>query len=147
MQLLPYKDSDAREVVEMWRTSFEYGVGIKDPHPIEEQLNFLVEQLVPQHQVTVGREGSKIVGFMASPPDSVSQLYVGVQSIGRGIGSHLLALAKQRSSGSLWLYTFARNVNARRFYEKHGFREVERESQNMFKLEAIKYVWSRAIAA
>lgn len=59
------------------------------------------------------------------------------------MGSHFLRLAKSKSIGSLWLCTFARNVSARRFYEHQGFKEVERESENMYKIEAIKYKWLR----
>ena len=42
---------------------------------------------------------------------------------------------------------FAQNTNARRFYERQGFVEVERESENMWKLEAIKYKWVRQKSA
>jgi ribosomal protein S18 acetylase RimI-like enzyme len=134
-------------VVELWRASFEHGVGIKDHHPIEEQLAHFVEQVVPNNSVSIALEGQDVVGFMASTPEFISQLYVRVASIGQGIGKRLLQLAKSQSSGSLWLYTFAQNRNARGFYEHHGFFEVERESENMWKLEAIKYVWRRAESA
>lgn len=135
------------EVVRMWRASFEHGVGITDHHPIEDQRKFFVDEIVPSYTVRVAVDGAVIVGVMATKPESVELLYVRVQSIGQGIGSRLLALAKQESCGSLWLYTFAGNANARRFYERHGFQEVERESENMWKLEAIKYRWVRGASA
>jgi ribosomal protein S18 acetylase RimI-like enzyme len=93
-----------------------------------------------------GGAPAPIVVFMASTPQSVVQLFVRVGEHGRGIGTRLLELAKAESQGSLWLYTFARNVAACRFYERHGFRETERErpAENMYRLEAIKYVWERA---
>ncbi|MBL8339904.1 MAG: GNAT family N-acetyltransferase [Rubrivivax sp.] len=82
---------------------------------------------------------------MATTPHTVAQLYVGVGEIGQGIGARLLALAKAESAGSLHLYAFARNVAACRFYERHGFREVERQSpsENMYRLQAIRYLWQR----
>lgn len=135
------------EVVRMWRASFEHGVGIADHHPIEDQRRFFVEEVVPNYKVRVALVGAVIVGVVATTPESVELLYVRVQDIGQGIGSRLLAQAKLESSGSLWLYTFACNANARRFYERHGFREVERESENMWKLEAIKYRWVRVASA
>ena len=58
-------------------------------------------------------------------------------------GSQFPRLAKSKSIGSLWLYTFARNVNASRFYEHHGFKEVGEKSENMHKIETIKYRWLR----
>jgi ribosomal protein S18 acetylase RimI-like enzyme len=138
-----YDAAMADRVVRLWRSSFEHGVGIVDPHPLEQQRRALVDEVVPQHRVRVACRGREIVGFLASRPEVVGHLYVAVDCIGQGIGSHLLALAKAESAGSLWLFTFARNHRARRFYERQGFREVERESQNMFRLEAIRYRWER----
>ena len=143
MRIAAYEPDDAQELVAMWRASFEHGVGITDHHPLEDQLKFFLEQVVPNNRVRVAKDHTIIVGFMASRSDSLSHLYVRVQNVGQGIGTQLLNLAKKESSGSLWLYTFAQNQNARRFYQKHGFREVERESENMWKREAIKHVWVR----
>ena len=144
MHILPYEPADAIELVNMWRASFEHGVGIKDPNAIEGQISYFRNQVVMENQVRVVKDKNSIVAFLAFNSDSVSQLYVRVQNIGRGLGSRLLGIAKTESNGSLWLYTFAQNSNARRFYEKHGFLEVERESENMYKLEAIKYQWLRS---
>lgn len=143
MRVCDYEPHQSRAVVQLCRASFEHGVGIKDPHPIEEQHAHFVEQVVPCSKVRVALAGTEVVAFMASTPQSISQLYVAVANIGQGIGSVLVELAKSESEGSLWLYTFAQNTNARRFYERHGFVEKERESENMWKLEAIKYCWSR----
>ncbi len=147
MELVAYDPSDAVELVAMWRASFEHGMGIRDPNPIEGQLAFFLTEVVPQNRVRVVKHGGRVVAFSASTPESVTQLFVQVQHIGQGIGSWLIGLAKSDSSGSLWLYTFTQNHNARRFYGHHGFEEVERESENMYKLEAIKYVWARERAA
>lgn len=144
MQIADYEAKDSRAVVALWRASFEHGVGIQDPHPIEAQHKHLVEQVVPNHRVRVVFDGPDVVAFMASTPASIAQLYVAVDRIGQGVGSSLMAIAKSESAGSLWLYTFTRNANARRFYERHGFVETERESENMWKTEAIRYVWQRA---
>lgn len=139
-----FRAEDAGQVVALWRASFEHGVGIVDHHPIEAQRAALEREVVPRHGVRVATvPDGAIVAFIASTPETVAQLYVRVDCLRRGIGSRLLRLAQSESSGSLWLYTFARNADARRFYERHGFVEVERESQNMWKIEAIKYVWTR----
>jgi hypothetical protein len=54
----------------------------------------------------------------------IDQLYVLPASQGRGIGTALLQIA-QRQSGQLCLWTFQRNNNARRFYERHHFKLVK----------------------
>lgn len=138
---------DPREVmglVRMWRDSFEFGVGITDPHPIEEQVAFLLERLAPANTMRVAKSDGHIVGFSATTPESVGALYVRVDRIGQGIGSELLRLAKADSCGSLWLHTFARNARARRFYERHGFVAVAHGFEPEWQLEDVRYEWSRS---
>ena len=146
MRFEPFDPADALSLVHMWRASFEFGVGIKDPHPIEEQVAFLFGQLVPNNRLIVAKEGEAIVGFCASNPQSVAALYVRVENIGQGIGTELLRRAQAESSGRLWLYTFAQNRRARRFYEHHGFVAAAHGFENMWQLEDIRYEWSRAEA-
>jgi ribosomal protein S18 acetylase RimI-like enzyme len=142
-----FNPSYADALVRMWRASFEQGVGLVDPHSIEEQVEFLLGKVVPSNRVRLAWQGSKLVGFMASTPESVSQLYVHVEHIGQGIGSKLLGLAQAESSGSLWLFTFARNHRACRFYEGHGFSVAARGFEPFWQLEDIKFVWSAPGAA
>jgi ribosomal protein S18 acetylase RimI-like enzyme len=144
MRIEDFQPRQARELVELWRRSFEHGVGITDPNPLEEQLAYFRSTILPGNRVRVALRESALVGFIASTPQSIACLYVAVPHIGRGIGSRLLSLAKSESSGSLWLYTFAQNSNARAFYERRGFIDVGHGFENMWKLEDVKYVWSRA---
>lgn len=123
------RDQDTKELVAIWRASFEWGVDVTDPHPVAEQTAYLLDHVAPSHRVVVAHDDSGIVGFLASTDDSVGQLYVRVDRIGRGIGSRLLNLAKQQSSGHLWLYTFACNHRALTFYTRHGFAEVAGSSR------------------
>jgi ribosomal protein S18 acetylase RimI-like enzyme len=138
-----FRSADTDALVRMWRASFEHGVGITDPHTLEEQTEYLRAEVMPANQVRVAKEGESIVGFLASNRESIAQLHVRVQDIGRGIGSLLLRLAQSESSGSLWLFTFTRNVRACRFYEHHGFVAVARGFEPIWKLDDIKYQWIR----
>jgi ribosomal protein S18 acetylase RimI-like enzyme len=132
---------DARELVRMWRESFEYGVGIVDPHPLEDQERYLMSEVVPCNAVRVALLDGRLVGFVAATPASVSQLYVRCGFHHRGIGSALLQWAKDQSNGSLWLYTFARNRGACAFYERHGFRVAARGYEPHWGLEDVRYEW------
>ena len=121
LRSVPFEATLADALVPMWREAFEHGVGIVDPNPIEAQRAYLLEQVLPAHEVTVVLEGDTLVGFLACTAESVGQLHVRVGWHGRGIGRALLRRAMDASAGSLWLYTFARNQRARRFYERNGF--------------------------
>lgn len=140
--LIDYDASHLEPLVRLWREAFEFGVGITDPHPLSEQRDYFVAQVLPAHRTTLALIDSQLVGFIAASATSVAQLHVKVGLHRQGIGSVLLALAKARSLGSLWLYTFARNANACAFYEKHGFVVVARGFEPEWRLEDVKYSWS-----
>jgi len=142
--IVPFEPTHTEDLVRMWHASFEHGVGIVDPHPIESRRAYFLREVVPGTTVRVAQSGGAVVGFMASTPESIAHLYVKVEHIGQGIGTQLLALAKQSSAGSLGLFAFSRNHQACRFYQRHGFVEVGRESENMYRIEAIQYLWRRA---
>ncbi|WP_375172692.1 GNAT family N-acetyltransferase [Pseudooceanicola sp.] len=81
-------------------------------------------QLIENGLVWVADDGH-VRGFMAREDDYIHALYVARGARGHGIGAQLLAHA-QDARARLELYTFVANVGARRFYGRHGFREVER---------------------
>ena len=132
------------ELVQMWREAFEFGVGVKDPHPIEEQLAYLHEQVLPMNMVYLAWVGSKLAGFIACTQEYVTQLHVRVELHRQGIGSRLLSLAKSASTGSLWLFTFQQNLVARQFYEHHGFKPVLFGFEPNWQLADVKYHWVSA---
>ena len=104
-----FQPAQLDELIAMWRASFEAGVGISDPHPVAEQRQYFLTTVLPRNEVRVALAGDQIVGFVAASAESVAQLHVRVGWHRQGIGTLLLDGAKQRSCGSLWLYTFARN--------------------------------------
>ena len=140
--LVDYEEAYLDRLVRLWREAFEFGVGVTDPHPLAEQRDYFVSTVLPAHRVTLALLEERLVGFVAASPESVGQLHVQVGLHRQGIGSRLLDLAKERSSGSLWLYAFARNGRACRFYEKHGFVVVARGFEPTWQLEDVKYHWS-----
>jgi hypothetical protein len=101
-------------LVRLWRASFEHGVGVVDPHPIEQQTAFFVDRVLLEHTVSVALDGDALVGFIAIGAKSVNPLCVRVDHIGRGIGARLLQLAKDNPAGRLWLHSVARSAAARR---------------------------------
>jgi ribosomal protein S18 acetylase RimI-like enzyme len=141
LRLVPFEPSMADELVRLWRTAFEYGVGVLDPNPIEAQRAYFFDRVLLEHRVQVAMQGQRMVGFVASNAESVSQLHVRVGCHGRGIGRALLGAAKAGSGGSLWLYTFACNARARRFYEQHGFVPIAFGFEPVWQLDDVKYRW------
>jgi GNAT superfamily N-acetyltransferase len=138
-----YLPNHADELVRMWRASFDHGVRVKDPHAIEEQLAYLREEVLPAHMLHLAWQDGTLVGFVAANAESVAPLHARVGHHRRGIGSHLLSLAKGESAGGLWLFTFQRKLIARRFYGRHGFVAMEYGFEPMWQLADVKYIWRR----
>jgi len=141
--IVDYSRRYGLELVKMWRESFEQAVRVIDPHPLTQQLRYLEIQVAAVNHVRVALDkSSKVIAFMATTPDTISQLYVHVNHQNRGVGSMLVNIAKKHSCGRLHLFTFAANENAQRFYERHGFNIVARGFEEAWQLDDIEYEWS-----
>ena len=143
VRLVEFREGHLDELVPLWRASFERGVGIVDPHPIADQIAYFRREVLPHNAVRVAFEGDTMVGFVSANPQSVAQLYVRCGCQGRGLGRLMLAWAKGQSSGTLWLHAFECNTGARAFYEREGFRIVERGFVEFWGLDDLRYEWRR----
>ena len=130
--LIAYRPEYAFALVTMWRRSFQQALALPNHHPLAEVLQQMDGHLGnanPQHiTLAMDTENSTIAGFMEQDKDMLINLYIHTDYQGQGLGRHLLNRAKQTCSGTLSLYTFELNKKAQRFYEKHGFRVVQRGS-------------------
>ena len=133
----------ADEVVKMWRQSKEKALGQKEIHSFEGHVYFLNNILSKDNQIYIAVDlvTNKVVGISAFNEDEINQLYIHTNYQGKGIGEKLVNLAKTNSNGRLTLYTFEVNSKAQRFYEKHGFKIIDRGHENEENLDDIKYEW------
>lgn len=141
--LVEFDADRLEELIAMWRASFEAGVGVRDPHPIEAQELYFLTQVLPHNVVRMALLEGQLVGFVAASRERLAQLYVRVGYQRRGIGRQMLEWAKAQSGGSLSLFTFARNKVARRFYEREGFSIAAYGFEPTWELEDITYEWRR----
>lgn len=141
ISIVDFDTARTDELVRMWRESFEFGVDVVDPNPIERQREGFVSKVAPNNAVRMALLDDELIGFIAATKDSISQLYVRKGNHRRGVGTQLLAWAKAQSGGRLWLFTFARNAVARAFYEKHGFEIIARGFEPTWQLDDVKYEW------
>ncbi|HEY2093496.1 MAG TPA: GNAT family N-acetyltransferase [Thermoanaerobaculia bacterium] len=146
--VVDYTPTYGHDLVRMWRESFERPVGIVDWHSLEDQRRYLEESVVPNNRVlvVVSEATADVIGFMATTPEVISQLYVHVGHQHEGIGSMLVNMAKQQSKGRLRLFTFKVNKLAQRFYERHGFRVIGEGFEKDWQLEDLEYEWSAGTA-
>lgn len=117
---------------------------LPDLHTLEEDLAFFQGHVYASSRVWLAEVDEQLIGFAAMSPNWLDHLYVCPSWHGRGVGEALLAAAKQEAS-RLDLWTFQRNLQARRFYEKHGFELVTLAdgSGNEEKEPDAQYRWTR----
>jgi GNAT superfamily N-acetyltransferase len=96
-------------------------------HSAAEDRRFVAEQVLgASDEVLVVRRDERPVAFLALRGAMVEHLYVEPSAQRAGIGSVLLDAAKSRRPAGLRLWVFQRNEDARAFYARHGFAELER---------------------
>jgi putative acetyltransferase len=87
---------------------------------------------------------NRVAGFIAFREDWIDHLYILPAAQGRGLGSALVEVAKT-AHPQLHLWTFQRNLSARRFYERRGFVLVEETdgAANQEREPDALYLWLR----
>ena len=113
-------------------------------HTSDEDRWFFRERVFPACALWGAFDDAGMTGMIAFRNDWIDQLYVLPAAQGRGAGSSLLQVA-QDSFERLQLWTFQRNVRARRFYEARGFALVRETdgSRNEEKEPDALYLWTR----
>ena len=110
-------------------------------HTPEEDAWFVREILIGQRATWIALDRGRVVGLMTLDGDWLDQLYLTVRRT--GLGSRFIELAKSERPDGLSLWTFASNTAAQRFYEHHGFIEIERTdgAGNEERAPDIQYRW------
>jgi ribosomal protein S18 acetylase RimI-like enzyme len=120
-------------------------------HSEEGIYHWILDILIPTNQVIVAEENDIVVGMMVLSKKEhvgwIDQLYLSPSVINRGIGTLLLTEAKSILGSPIHLHTFQENSDARRFYERHGFKALEFSdgSKNEEKCPDILYKWKSSV--
>jgi GNAT superfamily N-acetyltransferase len=115
-------------------------------HPRESVLPFVEDVLLAEFEVWVAEHDGRLVGFLAVvAPDVLGHLYIRTEHTGHGLGTRMLEVAKDRFPEGLQLWAFQSNTGALRFYERHGFVQVEHtEGDNEEGAPDVRMVWRPA---
>jgi GNAT superfamily N-acetyltransferase len=140
---LELADMDAAACIH--RAAFDHALPwLTGLHTPDEDRWFYRERVFTGCQVHGAFEGGALAGIIAFRSDWIDQLYVLPEAQGGGVGSELLQVAK-RACERLQLWTFQRNLRARRFYEARGFALVEETDGvgNEEREPDVRYLWTR----
>jgi 8-oxo-dGTP pyrophosphatase MutT (NUDIX family)/N-acetylglutamate synthase-like GNAT family acetyltransferase len=143
--LRPATLNDAAAIAECYLDSFNQALpGIVRPHTDDAVRAWVRDIVLPTMTTTVALHPlGFITGFCATTPGWITELYVEPAWQARGVGRQLLLHATAQQSEGLELWTFQQNTRAQRFYERHGFVEMERTdgSGNEERAPDIRYRW------
>jgi GNAT superfamily N-acetyltransferase len=143
MRRLELEDMDA--AAQVLRTSFDAALpSLAGLHTPAEDRWFFRERVFKACEVWGAFDGAAMIGMIAFRNDWIDHLYVLPEAQRRGTGTELLGVA-QRSFDRLQLWTFQRNMQARRFYEARGFamiRETDGAGNEEKEPDAL-YLWTR----
>lgn len=141
---------EALEIAEVWLRSRLAAVPAIPPpvHADDEVRAWFAEVVLPTREVWVAEESGDVVAVLVIDGQWVDQLYVDPSHTGAGVGTKLLDVAKVRRPDGLELWTFASNVGARRFYERHGFVATDStDGDNEEGAPDVRYSWTPSAAS
>ncbi len=121
--------TDADGVATLLRTVREQNPGSIPPgvHSLASMRAWVRDIVLVQNDVWVADRTGELLGVLVlRRPDWLEHLYIDAAATGAGLGSRLVDLAKSELGGRVQLWTFASNLGAQRFYERHGFVAVQR---------------------
>lgn len=123
----PIRPADVAATARVWHESKQAAYSFLPLQmamtPEEDETAFR-ERVLPGFDTWVAVRDGDVLGFLTLNGSYVERLYVHPESQGTGVGLALLEHAKRRSPDGLELHTHQRNAQARRFYERHGFKAV-----------------------
>ncbi len=96
-------------------------------HSAEDVVRHYREVVYRDRKILVVAAEERVVAMMALANDqTVTALYVKQGFRDQGVGHLLVEAAKREYPDYLQLWTFQKNISARRFYEREGFVEINR---------------------
>lgn len=142
----PATADDAAAIARVFSPSFRQLTFLPMLHTQEEDRWFIDNVVLKECVVTVAEDGRSIVAFLARQGEEVRMLYTHPDFIRAGAGSLLIEGAKRAGVTALELWCFQANTEARRFYERHGFKAIQFTdgSDNEEKTPDVRYRWDCA---
>lgn len=120
-----FRTDDLEQVMELWlatNISAHDFISAKHWH-----ANYaLVKKMLPQANIWVYEKNNEIWGFIGLQDAYIAGIFVADKAQGKGIGSELLAKAKQQKS-QLSLAVYAKNERALNFYQRADFTVVNEQ--------------------
>ncbi len=118
-------ETDVTAAADLWLRSRRATAGAIPPtiHDDEDVHAWFGSHVLRENELWIAEDTDtgRLIGILVLDGSWIAQLYVDSSLTGQGIGSQLIEFAKRARPEGLQLWTFASNLGAQRFYERHGF--------------------------
>jgi len=148
----PYRAGDLDATVDLWYDTWHATFpDLRHHEPKEEWRRRFETEIAVEERVYVAEIDGQFAGFLAVKERGggegyLHEIFVAPDFQRRGIGSVLMALAKELAPAGLRLHTLQRNGQACAFYERHGFAPVS-FGIGRVGLPNVQYGWTPSAAA
>jgi GNAT superfamily N-acetyltransferase len=143
----PFQRVDTPKLAAIWFKGWQSaGIKVEGAITLAELRSRIPKELDNGWEVSIARLKGDIVGFSALKMKftNLDQLFVIPSAQRCGIGKALLDHSKLLSPGELFLWTAIDNVDARRFYEREGFKPGSQAIHKKLGHPIISYRWLSA---
>ncbi len=120
-----YEKDDLAELLEVWYTASVIAHPFLDESFFAQERKSITQIYLPRAETWVFEKDGCVVGFVSLIEDEIGGIFVKPQLQGQGIGQELMDHAcKLRSN--LEVEVFEANSVGRRFYDKYGFKCINK---------------------
>ena len=134
--------ADAEAAAAVFTASFASMRFVPKLHTAQEDRAF-VRGLIAEKEVWLATRDGTVLGLACWHDGWLEQLYVDPRRHNEGTGTALLEHVMREHRQGFQLWTFQANTGARRFYKRHGCREIEWTDgeHNEEKTPDVRLVW------
>jgi len=121
-----YKDTDLEAVLSSWENTQKMAHPfLSDVFQAQERIN-IQELYIPNVETWVAEEDNIVVGFISLIGNEIGGLFLQPTHHGKKLGKMMVDKAHELH-GDLVVEVFEKNLIGRRFYNKYGFKLVEKK--------------------
>lgn len=125
----PYADDDLEAVLTVWYEASKIAHSFLPAEFFDLEREEIAARWLPIAETIVFEVDQSVEGFLALIGNEVGAIFVHPEAQGRGIGRALMDAACSRRA-LLELSVFEANALGRRFYDRYGFEQVGRETDD-----------------
>lgn len=142
----PAREDEYDAVARIWMTSAAAaGLCTASDDFLQKLRARIPDEIAKGWHLYVAVDDEVIVAMLALVPADkcLHQIFVAPNHLGHGIGTMLMAFAREKMPDEIWLHASTANTRATRWYESEGFVKEREEVRDDEPAPRVYYRWKR----